>query len=685
MRANETVLRDLLQGEKQYIVPLYQRTYSWKRDQLNQLWADMTSLLDTTEEESHFLGSIVLAPSPNSTASGIQSWLVVDGQQRLTTLSILLCAIRDHCHDTFPQLARKIDVQYLKNEFAQNVERYTLLPTQADRNSWTGLVERAPAADKEDGIGDAYRFFKGRLEQLLNRDGAPSEFDYQKLEKLVVSQLAFVEISAHTGDNVHRIFESLNNTGLKLTQADLLRNYIFMRLPNAAERVYERHWLPIQRLLNERELVDLIWLDLILRQGKRLPTQHSLYREQQRHLDLLGSEAEVEDWVSELYRVALVFRRILHPAEEQNPVVREALDRLHRWRASVVQPIALRTMLAYAEEEIDAQTVADVLRVVESYLVRQMIVGTGRAGINVMIGSLVNSLEDETPNAQLVTRVLSRQRGRYPSDKEVREAMIDQPFYWRGKEWQKHFILRCLEEGLGRDERIDFTSSTLTIEHVLPQTITEDWRNEIQLDLAPNSGISLEELHEQVVHTIGNLTLSAYNGRLSNKPFTEKKEILADSGLAMNLRIAREARWGPAQIRQRSEELARLAIEIWPGPDDSLSPEPQSPKLATVRQVLSEIPSGRWTNYLAVAQAAGTHRRSVSKWLVEYPLPNRHRVLTSNGSIPANLPHEVTDPERQRALLQEEGVVFGVNGRASKKCHLGFADLVRLIEGENED
>ncbi|WP_158621394.1 GmrSD restriction endonuclease domain-containing protein [Streptomyces triticirhizae] len=674
MRAQESVLRNLLQGEKQYVIPLYQRTYSWKRDQLGRLWTDITDLMHAGDGEGHFLGSIVLAPSPTTTASGIQSWLVIDGQQRITTLSILLCAIRDHYKENLPPLARKIDVQYLTNEFSDPPERYKLMPTQADREAWVALLEGKPTAGGEDILGSAYRFFRGRLETFSNSE------DIQRIEQIVVGELSFVDIYAQAGDNVYRIFESLNNTGLKLTQADLLRNYIFMRLPNSADRVYREKWLPIQEILDEKQLVDLIWLDLVLK--KKRATQHSIYREQQKHLDLLGGEDEVESWVGELYRLALVFKRILDPEKETDPTIRHALDRLQRWRATVVYPAALRILLSYEEGKLEAAEVAAVLRVIESYLVRQMIVGTVRAGNNVLLSDLVTSFDDQIPDAKTVTRILTRQRGRFPTDEAVRDAMVDHPFYWRGKGWQKYFILQCLEEGFGRAERVDFKSSELSIEHILPQSLTRDWEKVLLEEIG--EGESLQDVHEQVVHTIGNLTLSAYNGRLSNKRFSEKKEILASSGLVMNIRIAAKDRWGIREIRKRSEELAELAITVWPGPDDSAPVEPQSPKLAAVRQVLTEIPSGRWTNYLAVAQAAGTHRGTVSRWLAEYPLPNGHRVLRSDGSIPAVLSAGVGSPERQVELLESEGVSFGANGKAEKGQHMGFTDLVRIVEGESE-
>ncbi|SDD17280.1 GmrSD restriction endonuclease domain-containing protein [Actinokineospora iranica] len=680
MRASETVLRNLLQGEKQYVVPLYQRPYSWKRDQLDQLWLDITNLLsEEDDDDGHFLGSVVLAPSLSNTASGVQSWLVVDGQQRITTLSILLCTIRDYCATKIDNLARKIEVQYLVNEFAQGDERYTLLPTQADRKSWKDIVEKLPQAGGEDAIGNAYRFFKGQLEKYLSQASERPEFAIQRLEQVVVSRLSFVEISAQTGDNVHRIFESLNNTGLKLTQADLLRNYLFMRLPANADRIYQQHWLPMQSGLNDQNLVDLIWLDLILK-GKRGATLHSLYREQQKFLDRLELESDVEEWIVELSRKAQVFKRVLRPEQEPVPIIREALDRLNRWRATVVYPITMMVLLAYEDGQLEPQAVADALRIVESYLVRQLIVGIGRAGNNVMINDLVKSLSDEIPTQEAITRILTRQRRRFPSDDDVREAMLEQPFYWRGKEWQKYFILRSLEEAQGRVEIVDFAASKLTIEHVMPQTLNDEWSRTIEDECAEDEGI--DDLHQSLVHTIGNLTLSAYNAKLSNKGFSEKKKLLAESGLISNLKIADNERWGKAEIRHRSSMLADLAIQMWPGPGDSVPYQPESRKLALVRQALSEIPSGRWTNYLTIAQICGTHRRSLSKWLVEYDLPNGHRVLKSDGSIPASGCHRFQNIEDQIHALSIEGVTFQGNGRASEACRIGMTELMRLSQGD---
>lgn len=663
MRANETTLRTLLQGEKQYIIPLYQRTYSWKREQLDRLWSDILELLESSDMDSHFLGPIVLAPSQTMTASGVHGWLVVDGQQRLTTLSILLAAIRDLVADPDARLARKINTQYLVNEFADGLGAYTLLPTQADRAAWQAIVDRSPTAGGEDNIGSAYRFFRAQVEkrELDGEIGQDCNF-LEILEGIVATKLSFVEISAQIGDNAYRIFESLNNTGLKLTQADLLRNYLFMRLPESSDRVYRQHWLPLQSLLDDQGLVDLIWLDLVLK-GDRRVTIRSIYEEQHRFLSTLETEEAIENWIVSLYRKARIFHRMLNPEVEPDPTIREALDRLRRWKARVVHPAALHILLAHEDGRMSPQEVSDSLRAVESYLVRQLIVGTSRAGSNVFLMDLIRSLGDEVPSQGLIIKILTGQRQRFPTDQQVRDAMLSQPFYWRGKEWQQLFILRSLDEADERSELVDYRKSSLTIEHILPQKLTAAWMNELGRDLSEFE--SPDEAHQTLVHTIGNLTLSGDNGKLSNRSFLEKREILSQSGLSMNRQIASSPHWGVSEIRKRGEYLARRAIEIWPGPEDGQASDFDS-RVITVKQVLSQIPAGRWTSVRSLAQATGAHWRTIDRLLAQNRMSNAHRVLRADGSIPAGS----DDVEAQRKILEVEGVEFGPRGRAIKDNYI---------------
>lgn len=679
MKASETTVREVLQGEKQYVVPLYQRRYSWERkdekDPLNQLWDDIVSLDGSDPASTHFLGSIVIAPSPSNTPAGVVRWLVVDGQQRLTTLSLLLCAIRDHVQHDDPQLAEKIHEHYLVNKYASGEERYRLLPTQEDRTSWIALVERYPDAGGEDRIGAAYRFFLRKLQEL---DDPEDEHDIRHVEQTITTRFALVAISAHPDDNVHRIFESLNYKGQPLTQADLLRNYLFMRLPHRGDGVYTHQWLPLQKLLSDTELEQLVWLDLILG-GEDRATQESIYRSQQLRLDPLKDEAAIEQWVAELHHKARMFKRVLDPQAESAPALRRALDRLSRWGAAVVYPICLHVLLACDAGQLTAYDAAAALRVVESYLVRRMIVGLPTNNLNRIMMSLVKDLGEKSPTASVITAVLSGPRKKFPTDQHVKDAVLVNNFYWIGRGPQRTFILRALEEDYRHGEPLDFIRAALTIEHVLPQSLTPEWKE--LLAAGASDSETPEEVHASLVHTLGNLCLTAYNAKLANDSFHAKKKILADSGLAMNREIADASGWGRAEIQARGRALGERIVSIWPGPDESVSTSPPDLRWTLLNQVLASLPAGRWTSYSDVAELIGSHQMAVGARLASVTIPNAHRVLKLSGHISPDFrwpdPQRTDDP---REVLQREGVRFDEWGRAVPEQRMTAADLAVAME-----
>ncbi|MGH3904298.1 MAG: GmrSD restriction endonuclease domain-containing protein [Pseudonocardiaceae bacterium] len=679
MKASETTAREVLQGEKQYVVPLYQRRYSWEpkdgKDPLNQLWEDVRSLDGSDPASTHFLGSIVIAPSPSNTPAGVVRWLVVDGQQRLTTLSLLLCAIRDHVQHDDPQLAEKIHEHYLVNKYAPGNERYRLLPTQEDRQSWIALVERYADAGGEDRIGAAYRFFLRKLQEV---DDPDDEHDIRRVERTITTRLALVAISAHADDNVHRIFESLNYKGQPLTQADLLRNYLFMRLPRRGDEVYTHQWLPLQTLLSDTELEELVWLDLVLR-GDDRATRESIYRSQQLRLDPLKGETAIEQWVAELHHKARMFKRVLDPQIESSPALCRALDRLSRWGAAVVHPICLHVLLAYDAGQLTADDAAAALRVVESYLVRRMIVGLPTNNLNRIMMALVKDLGEASPTASAITSVLSGPRKRFPTDQHVKDAVLVNNFYWTGRGPQRSFVLRALEEDYLHGEPLDFSRATLTIEHVMPQSLTPDWKEILAAGVG--EGETSEEVHASLVHTLGNLTLTAYNAKLANDSFFAKKKLLADSGLAMNREIADASGWGRAEIQARGRALGQRIVSIWPGPDESVITPLPEPRWTLMNQVLASLPAGRWTSYSDVAEVIGSYPVAVGARLATVVVPNAHRVLRLSGHIATDF--RWPDPQRTdlpREILEAEGIRFDEWGRADPEQRMTAAELAAVME-----
>jgi hypothetical protein len=590
MRAQEITFLKLVQGDKQFQVPLYQRTYSWGTDQLKRLWEDVGALVDQhlagDSAAPHFLGSVVLAPGQIQ-AGGVQKWLVVDGQQRLTTLMLAFTALRDHLKgNSDPRGADRVHRQLLVNEFHEGLDHYRLLPTQADREAYTACVQSRAEAGGSDNVGAAYRFFRGALAEGRATGG---EQWIATVETVLKDLLSIVEITAESGDNVYRIFESINNTGVGLSQSDLLRNYVFMLLPKRGERVYQELWLPMQQSLGRKNLELLVWLDLVVR-GHNKTKQSEIYREQQKRLQpLAGDEEALQREIVQLAERGRRLLRIIEPRRESSRALRAVLERLASWGGQTHLPLALHLLDLVDVGSTSAADAAQALLYVESYLVRRLICQTPTTGLNRIFMEGPKELETDRTAAEAVQRFLSGRRRRWPSDDELREAIRSKPFYWSGRPPQRSYILRRLEESYRSAEPVDFAKAALSVEHVLPQRPAPAWFDLLAEETEPHQ--SPQELHDLLVHTLGNLTLTGENGKLSNHPFERKQQILESSALRMTLEMAAEQRWGKAEILDRADRLAQRPVELWPGPIGGVKPAGEEwPGWAELRAALVAMP-----------------------------------------------------------------------------------------------
>lgn len=672
--ARETTLQELLEGSKQYHVPLYQRTYSWGRKQLERLWDDVVQLAEdrgSHPDATHFIGSLVLAPSPGNGPTGVQEFLVVDGQQRLTTLTLLLCAIRDHRASVDDASHRdRINEQYLINRWKPEPQRLKLVPTQADSVAYRACLDATPQAGGSDPVGAAYRFFAARLAAV---DDPDDEFDIERVENAVISGLALVSVTTHQGDNAHRIFESLNNTGLQLSQGDLLRNYLFMRLPKRGEIVYRSLWLPLQNRLTSADLELLFWLDLVHRDSRIKQTD--TYLKQQARLDRLYAEREIEEEVARFSRLGALLGIILDPAREVEVSVRIRLERLRAWGTTTVYPLLLHLLDRREAGTASSEEIASAMLYVESFFVRRLLIGRATANLNRILLSIVTEMNRDLPVDQAVHGYLSAGRKYYANDEEVRQCLRAVPYYLNGRPNQRALILRWLEETYGSKEPVDLTS--LTIEHVLPQTSTSEWQQMLSEELAPDE--KYEQVHQALVHTLGNLSLSGYNAKLSNSEFAVKRRLLLTSGLSMNQEIARCERWGRREIHSRADALAERIIATWPGPLLGIG-EASGTAWDLMNTALAELPAGSWTTYGDLAAIVGSHAVAVGTRLATVKVPNAHRVLQSGGTVSPNF--KWVDPDMHddpREMLRAEGVEFDVYGRASAAQRIDLEELAQLI------
>lgn len=674
MKANETTLRKLIQGDQQLLVPLYQRQYTWERPHLAQLWADITAQVDVLAEDrlnapSHFLGSVVLAPGPELAPSRSQ-WIVVDGQQRLTTLMLALCAIRDHRVAEEPTARERINELHLINKFQQGEMRYRLLPTQGDRAAFKACVDGSPEGRADSLVGNAYQFFRTVLNEF---DDPADPHDIVRVESVLLDRLNLVQILVEKDDNAFRIFESINNTGMRLSQVDLIRNYVFMCLPSRGQHVHDEYWKPIQDLLDDKGREQLMYLVLVLKGGEEAQ-YNAVYRGHQQLLQgLAGDEVKIEEYVRELHRRARHLRQILTPGDDL--LFAGRLRFLKEWQASTTYPLVMRLLEFREDGLVSDEEVTQTLEYVESFLVRRLIAGVTTGNLNRIFQRLAVQLTPEEDVPQFVRAALSPARLYWPSDAQMREEIRSRAFYWQGRTGQKKLVLRRIEESLGSKERVDLADKRITIEHVLPQSMTADWVGEL------SATGDTDLLHRQLVHTLGNLTLSGYNSELSNSSFAVKRKQLRQSGLVMNQEIATCERWGKDEIWARADRMADRVIAIWPGPEEDNRGSAASRDWTLLHNALATLPPATWTSYSDLAELIGSHAVPVGVHLSTVPVLNAHRVLTKSGQVSDGFRWIEPDDERNvHDVLRADGVTFDGSGRAALDQHISARELAELLD-----
>jgi alkylated DNA nucleotide flippase Atl1 len=673
MDVTESTLRGILEGSKQYLVPMYQRPYAWKSANWAKIWDDLHELAlhrRSAGSTSHFTGTLVLEAGTVTTE--VTRFLVVDGQQRLTTLSVLLAAIvEQHKLEGDLASATRLRDQVLINPYVSAVnEKYRLRPANFDEDVYRGVVDGLNPHSEDSLIDNCFRFFSKRVAALGSED-----VTLQELESAALNGLKFVTITAKADDNVYRIFESINNTGIDLTQADLIRNLVFSRLESRAEEVHERIWNPLQKSLTSEDIESLFWIEA---QWDNAELRRSdTYDHQKKKILALGQE-ELILFLEKCLKIANGLRRIRLITPDPHPGIRLHLKRIEE--LAMPGSLVLRSRILYLQDTgaISADDASGALKVLESYLVRRAI---GSVPISNLQGINAACAHDLFGDAEReVHRILSTGRKKYLTDSQVREVMETHPIYERGRKPRLALILGwLLEERQGKDSGLDYT--TMSIEHVLPQKLTGKAKEEFAAQITGSEGV--DEVHENLVHTIGNLTLTNYNSELSNSAFSEKRvSWLSNTAVMGNRDIAANEHWGPLEIIKRSKDLADLATRIWPGPDEGLLEQEPESIGRRIDEVVSSIPSGHWTSYGDIAKFLGTASQVVGQRVSKELTNGAWRVLRANGEIAPGFKWAAQSPNQGRDLksvLEQEGVIFDERGYAADEQRLRPEQLEELV------
>ena len=575
MDVNEVSFNALVsQSGIQFVVPIWQRLYSWYTEEWEDLWNDIMDLYKKAHEENvrgeHFLGPIVVK-SLEWKVGAMQRLTLIDGQQRLATLLLLCALVRNLSKESeeYEDLVDEIEDHFLMNKYQkESKDRLKLCPTQADYIVFNQIVNGAAEEELayESLLRWAYRYFAKKLEEDKDKYEIKKLFD-------VIRRLKIVMIKLDPDDNPNRIFETLNYRGKELGQSDLVRNFFMMAARDElrANQIYETDWLPMQQGLGKNTQERIKNLEKFLRHYVVM-TEHSFVKEDKVYAKIQGRlrYANEEDVISELKTIkkhSEFYTRLLEPSQEANPNIRSGLERLKRLGIGVYYPLLLKAYRAFElDSTLTEEDFCKTLRIIESYLVRRFFLKRPTHSLNRLFATLCGIHEED-----LVDSIWSKLAEKkswtaqyWPRDKEFAESFQTFPIYVESRR-RSRFVLEILEESYGHPEKLRMEE--LTIEHVMPETLNDDWKRYL--------GEDWEKLRDtdvltRYLHSIGNLTLIAGppNSALQNKLFPEKKK---DWYEHTNVELTKEIwrrwdKWSLTEIEERANILAEKAIEIWPGP-----------------------------------------------------------------------------------------------------------------------
>ena len=567
MQAGETTLNKLLNTSRQFIVPIFQRNYSWQKSQYEQLWFDILRASKFKEKQNHFIGSIVYIDM-GTPAGRPQQLLLIDGQQRLTTISILLCAIKDYVQK-FNLETKLINLAKIKNQFLYNSDeinedRYKLLLNVQDKETYIKLIDNTiftvnkPATN----IIKCYEFFYGRIEYFIKQHGQIDEI-YAGIFKLSLVSISLDKDS----DNPQMIFESMNSTGKDLSQTDLLRNYLLMDLtPEKQTRLYKTYWKPMEELFGEDIYKnDVNKFDYFIRDFLTLKRDtgyickiNNVYENFKRYY--LDNNCEKFAVLRDLFTYAKYYACI-DLLQEKDDELKLYWQEFKKLDNHVVYPFLLKLYDDYSRQILIKEDFKKILQVVISYLWRRAICEIPTNSLSKTFATLYQAVDKEDyVNSIIKAFVFKSSYKRFPSDYEVREKLQTKDIY--------HFRLRkyLLEalENYYHKEPIDLNTANYTIEHIMPQNI------EHNLSWQQMLGEDWQEVHSLYLHTLGNLTITGYNAEMSNKSFWEK--VNGESGfkhshLKLNESIAQCDVWNKKAIQRRTNILTDIILKIWKYPE----------------------------------------------------------------------------------------------------------------------
>ncbi|WP_231181392.1 DUF262 and DUF1524 domain-containing protein [Helicobacter pylori] len=558
MEADATTLLNFIKDNQknQLVIPIYQRLYSWEKEQCEQLWDDIIKIGGNDKMNGHFIGSILYAQVDETHSSPL---LIIDGQQRLTTITLLFIALRNHSSD---EVKRKEIESYLINSDKDGDKKFRLILSESDKDTLLSLIDkdRRKPSEPSSKIMENFKLF----EEWIRKNTDKLETIFKGLEKLMIVWIALKKEK----DDPQLIFESMNSKGIELTKTDLIRNYIIMETEvKKQEDFYNQYW----RAMEENFKQDKKLFDRFVRHyltiKTRAPNTNKVYvtLKDYRQKEGIG----IEDLLKDLQKYCGYFCQIVFKKEADKDL-NKALSFLVDLEMDVVYPLLLELYSDYSDGVLSKDDFNPIIALIESYICRRAVCGLGTNSLNKVFPSFTKHIQKDEYFKSLEAHFgYLTEKQRFPNNDEFKDCFITIDFY---KFKKREYFFERLENF---DTKEPVNTKECTIEHIMPQTLTEEWKRDL--------GENFQAIHDKYLHTIGNLTLTGYNSTYSNRSFQEKQGMekgFKNSPLRLNqsLRGLVES-FGEKEIKKRANDLADLALKIWTYPKlDTETLEKYKPK-----------------------------------------------------------------------------------------------------------
>ncbi|WQR73549.1 DUF262 and DUF1524 domain-containing protein [Helicobacter pylori] len=569
MKADATTLLGFFKENQnnQFVIPIYQRLYSWEKEQCEQLWDDIIKIGGNDKMNGHFIGSILYVLDGNTHSSPL---LIIDGQQRLTTITLLFIALRNHSSD---EVKRKEIESYLINSNKDGDKKFRLILSESDKDTLLFLIDKNKRKPNEPSlkIMENFKLF----EEWIRKNTDKLETIFKGLKKLMIVWIALKKGK----DDPQLIFESMNSKGIELTQADLIRNYIIMETEvEKQEDFYNQYWRAMEENFKQSEkqskredlFSKFVRHYLTIKTGKT-PNEKRVYEAFKDYQQKEG--IEIEDLLKDLQKYCGYFCQIAFKKEADKDL-NKALSFLVDLEMDVVYPLLLELYSDYKDGVLSEQDFIPIIYLTESYICRRSVCGIPSNGLNKFFPSFTKKI-DKKQYLKSVEEHFGSLTGnqKFPNDFEFKDSFITKELYGRNKTKKKKtkYFLERLENF---DTKEPVNTQECTIEHIMPQTLNLEWERDL--------GENFQAIHEKYLNTIGNLTLTGYNEKYSNNSFQEKRDMekgFKQSPLKLNQSLKDLESFGEKEIEKRASDLADWALKIWTYPNlDAETLEKYKPK-----------------------------------------------------------------------------------------------------------